>query len=203
MFWTRNQRAPALYYLWCTIYSPHDPHYICFSLVVESGHKKLSLTLSLGLCVRTGAVGVKWVLKLWQLVKILRGKWDFRPIYDHHLYVRGHFGGPLNTHTHTYPSSPIEWLTTPVVQTYSTLTHPIFRVLYHKNRLNCGNKSLKFYTFLVLIMKCANTYSSVANIINICHKPAFLSAPESRSITFIGHWFPLIMTTSSDSLSKP
>lgn len=57
----RNREAVALCHLLCTIYSPHDSHYICFSLVVESGHKMSSLTLSLGVW-GLEAAGVKWVL---------------------------------------------------------------------------------------------------------------------------------------------
>lgn len=65
----RNQWTSAVFCLLCAIYSSRDSHYICFSLVIDSSHKKYSLPLSFAECC-TSEMGSK----LWQLVKVLQGK---------------------------------------------------------------------------------------------------------------------------------
>lgn len=140
--------------------------------------------------------------KLWQLVKILRGKWDFRPIYDHHLYVRGHFGGLL---IHTRPDTQMSNIP---IFTYRVIdctgganmlnADPTNLLLFHKNWLICQ----QIFHFALFYSKWGTDNEPCSHLFILKNSHAkynkYLSQSRLRICSWvrindlIGHWFPVI-----------
>lgn len=152
-----------------------------------------SLTLSLEPCERNG-------FKLWQLVKVLRGKWDFRPIYDHHLHVRGHFGGLW---VHTQMSNTAIFILRVIDCAVPTNIHSAAhrsRVLYHRKQPVCvlqqrplvqrwrTDNDLCTHLFILWNSQSkSNKYLSGSN----GHLHLLMHVSD-----LIGHWFPFIIISS-------
>lgn len=97
---TEKTTGKAAYYV-AHIMGAHNSHYIFFSLVVKSGHKMLSLSLSL--CVgrlheeKWLPSSGSWAKSCWEN--------DFGPVYGHLLCVQGSFHRSLGANTGDRPIS--------------------------------------------------------------------------------------------------